>query len=140
MANDISAVLPLQVGQKLIIPAAAHSEAAAGKLIRYLVHGNDTVASIADEYDVSVTELRKWNGLRSNHVSKGVRLKIYPGGMAPVPQSASRERSPPFAAAVPHAVSTRSPGLHSRPRPLAPHSKAAAPLSSTPPPSHTPPA
>jgi membrane-bound lytic murein transglycosylase D len=113
-ANDLPAGGSLQEGQKLIIPAAAHSEAAAGKLIRYRVHGNDTVASIADEFDVSVAELRKWNGLRSNHVSKGVRLKIYPGGMAPSPQAASRERSTTVSAAVPRAVSSRSPVMQAR--------------------------
>jgi len=123
-ANDISAGGTLQEGQKLIIPAAAHSEAAAGKLIRYRVHGNDTVASIADEFDVSVTELRKWNGLRSNHVSKGVRLKIYPGGMAPVPQSASRERSTTVSAAAPHAVSSRSPVMQARTSTVVHHVKA----------------
>src|SRR6266852_3673167 len=123
-ANDISAGGTLQEGQKLIIPAAAHSEAAAGKLIRYRVHGNDTMASIADEFDVSVMELRKWNGLRSNHVSKGVRLKIYPGGMAPVPQSASRERSTTVSAAAPHAVSSRSPVMQARTSTVVHHVKA----------------
>jgi membrane-bound lytic murein transglycosylase D len=123
-ANDISAGGTLQEGQKLIIPAAAHSEAAAGKLIRYRVHGNDTAASIADEFDVSVAELRKWNGLRSNHVSKGVRLKIYPGGMAPVPQSASRERSTTVSTAAPRAVSSRSPVMQARTGTVVHHVKA----------------
>jgi membrane-bound lytic murein transglycosylase D len=122
-ANDLSAAGTLQEGQKLIIPAAAHSEAAAGKLIRYRVHGNDTVASIADEFDVSIAELRKWNGLRSNHVSKGVRLKIYPGGMAPVPQSASRERSSTVSAAA-RGVSSRSPVMEARTNTVVHHVKA----------------
>ena len=125
-ANDLSVGGTLQEGQKLIIPAAAHSDAAAGKLIRYRVHGNDTVASIADEFDVSVTELRKWNGLRSNHVSKGVRLKIYPGGMAPAPapQSASREKSRTVAAAAPRPVSSRSPVMEARTNAVVHHVKA----------------
>jgi membrane-bound lytic murein transglycosylase D len=93
-ANDLPAGAPLEEGQKLIIPAAPHSEAAAGKLIRYRVRRSDTVASIADEFDVSISELRKWNGLRANHVARGVRLKIYPGGMTPSPQSKPRETSP----------------------------------------------
>jgi membrane-bound lytic murein transglycosylase D len=93
-ANNLPVSTPLEEGQKLIIPAAAHSEAAAGKLIRYRVRSTDTVASIADEFDVSVAELRKWNGLRSNHVARGARLKIYPGGMTPSPQAKPRETSP----------------------------------------------
>jgi membrane-bound lytic murein transglycosylase D len=123
-ANDLPAGGNLEEGQKLIIPAAAHSEAAAGKLIRYRVHGNDTVASIADEFDVSVAELRKWNGLRSNHVSKGVRLKIYPGGMAPAPQATSHDRPTTVAAAVPRAVSSRSPVMEARPNAVRHHVKA----------------
>jgi membrane-bound lytic murein transglycosylase D len=90
--NDLPAGAPLQEGQKLIIPAT-HAEAAAGRLIRYRVRRNDTAASIADEFDVSVADLRKWNGLRSNHVSRGVRLKIYPGGLAPASQAKSPETS-----------------------------------------------
>jgi len=123
-ANDLQAGAPLQEGEKLIIPAAAHSDAAAGKLVRYRVHGNDTVASIADEFDVSVAELRKWNGLRSNHVAKGVRLKIYPGGMTPSPQAKPRETSRAFAAAAPRADSSGSPVMEARTNAILHHVKA----------------
>jgi membrane-bound lytic murein transglycosylase D len=123
-ANDLPVGTPLEEGQKLIIPAAAHSEAAAGKLIRYRVRRSDTVASIADEFDVSVAELRKWNGLRSNHVSKGVRLKIYPGGMNPSPQAAPRGTSTMAVAAAPHAVSSASPVIEARTSAVVHHVKA----------------
>jgi len=56
-ANDLAVGAPLEGGRKLIIPAAAHSEALTGKVIRYRVRRTDTVASIADEFDVSVAEL-----------------------------------------------------------------------------------
>jgi len=107
-ANDLSLGSPLEEGRKLIIPVAAHSEAVAGKVIRYRVRRTDTVASIADEFDVSVAELRKWNGLRSNHVSRGVRLKIYPGGMTPSAQAKPRETSPA-------ALVARQTGSHASP-------------------------
>jgi membrane-bound lytic murein transglycosylase D len=97
-ANGLPAGSPLEEGQKLIIPAT-HSEATVGRLIRYRVRRNDTAASIADEFDVSVAELRKWNGLRSNHIARGVRLKIYPGGMTPSPQTKPPETSPTTIAA-----------------------------------------
>jgi len=122
-ANDLQAGAPLQEGEKLIIPAAAHSDAAAGKLVRYRVHGNDTVASIADEFDVSVAELRKWNGLRSNHVSRGVRLKIYPGGMTPSPQAKPREASP-AAVVAREAGSNASPVMEARTNTVVHHVKA----------------
>jgi membrane-bound lytic murein transglycosylase D len=122
-ANDLQAGAPLEEGEKLIIPAT-HSEAAAGKLVRYRVHGNDTVASIADEFDVSAAELRKWNGLRSNHVAKGVRLRIYPGGMSPSPQAKPRETSPTVAAAAPRADPSGSPVMEARTNAILHHVKA----------------
>ena len=89
-ANDLSTSAPLEVGEKLIIPAAARSEAATGKVIRYRVRRTDTIATIADEFDVTPAELRKWNHLRSDHVARGMALRIYPGGMTP-PQAKQKE-------------------------------------------------
>jgi membrane-bound lytic murein transglycosylase D len=96
-ANDLPAGTPLEEGQKLIIPAAAHADAPVGKLIRYRVRRTDTVRSIADEFDVSSTELRAWNRMKSDRVARGMLLKIYPGGMTQPPaqeQAKSREKSP----------------------------------------------
>ena len=93
-ANDLRVGAPLEEGQKLIIPAAEHAEAATGKLIRYHVRRTDTVASIADEFDVSAAELRKWNRLKSDRVVRGTWLRVYPGGMTPAPQATPRETSP----------------------------------------------
>jgi membrane-bound lytic murein transglycosylase D len=122
-ANDLAVGVPLEEGRKLIIPSAAHSEAVTGKVIRYRVRRTDTVASIADEFDVSVSELRRWNGLRSNHVSRGVRLKIYPGGMTPSPQSKPRETSP-AAIVARQAGSTASPVMEARTSAVVHHVKA----------------
>lgn len=91
-ANNLQADASLEAGQKLIIPAAA-PEAAAGKLVRYRVHHPTTVASVADEFDVTSAELRKWNHLRSDHVGRGMLLRIYPGEMTPIP--AKVQAAPP---------------------------------------------
>src|SRR6202171_517999 len=123
-ANDFPAGAPLEEGQRLIIPAAEHSESAAGKLIRYRVRRSDTIASLADEFDVSVAELRKWNGLRSNHVTRGVRLRIYPGGMTPAPDAKRKEKSATVAAAAPRAVSGSSPVMEARTSAIVHHVKA----------------
>jgi membrane-bound lytic murein transglycosylase D len=90
-ANSLSGSTTLEPGQKLIIPAAARAEAATGKLIRYRVRRNDTATSIADEFDVTTAELRTWNHLRSDHLVRGMSLRIYPGGMGSAPQGHSRE-------------------------------------------------
>jgi membrane-bound lytic murein transglycosylase D len=84
-ANDLAVGANLEEGQKLIIPAAARTEASSGKLIRYRVRRTDTIATIADEFDVTAAELRKWNHLKADHVVRGTSLRIYPGGMTPAP-------------------------------------------------------
>ncbi|MGH9680916.1 MAG: LysM peptidoglycan-binding domain-containing protein, partial [Candidatus Acidiferrales bacterium] len=86
-ANNLSADATLEEGQKLIIPASPRGEAAMGKVIRYRVRRRDTAATIADEFDVTTAELRTWNHLRSNHVRRGMSLRIFPGGMTPEPQA-----------------------------------------------------
>jgi LysM repeat protein len=100
-ANELAAGAPLEEGQKLIIPAAARAEASTGKLIRYRVRRTDTIATIADEFDVTPAELRKWNHLRAG-VARGMSLRIYPGGMTPAPaqQQAKVAKGPEPAAGV----------------------------------------
>ncbi len=90
-ANELATGASLEEGQKLIIPAASRSEASTGKLIRYRVRRTDTIATIADEFDVTTAELRKWNHLRADHVVRGTSLRIYPGGMTPAPAAAPRQ-------------------------------------------------
>ena len=79
--NSLEEQGTLEVGEKLIIPAAARPQPLLGKLVRYRVRRGDTLESVAGQFDVSVAELKKWNGLRGNKVSRGVTLKVYPGGM-----------------------------------------------------------
>jgi membrane-bound lytic murein transglycosylase D len=42
----------------------------------YTVRKGDNLNAIADKYDVTIADLKKWNGLRSNALSYGKRLKI----------------------------------------------------------------
>ncbi len=99
-ANDLAAGAALEEGQKLIIPAASRPETSTGKLIRYRVRRTDTIATIADEFDVTAAELRKWNHLRADHVVRGTSLRIYPGGMTPAPPQQARTASQAPSAAV----------------------------------------
>jgi len=93
-ANDLDLQARLEPGDKLIIPAAARPQPALGKLVRYRVRRGDTLESIADEFDCTAAELKKWNALRGNRVARGMRLKVYPGGRtaasAAKPHAASR--------------------------------------------------
>ena len=47
--------------------------------VRYRVQRGDTLPGIADRFDVTVDQLRRWNHIRGSHVSRGVRLRIYAG-------------------------------------------------------------
>jgi membrane-bound lytic murein transglycosylase D len=101
-ANDLAVGTQLEEGQKLIIPAAARTETSTGKLIRYRVRRTDTISTIADEFDVTTAELRKWNHIKYDHVVRGTSLRIYPGGMTPGPaqQHEASNRSKPTATAA----------------------------------------
>jgi membrane-bound lytic murein transglycosylase D len=98
-ANGLELGTSLQAGDKLVIPAAARPEPAAGKLVRYRVRRGDSLESIADEFDCTVAELKRWNGLRTSHVARGARLRIYPGGRTPPPAAKRRSKNAGAAAA-----------------------------------------
>jgi membrane-bound lytic murein transglycosylase D len=62
--------------------------------VHYTVSRGDTLESIADRFDVTVPELKKWNRIRGSSVPRGSHLRIYEGGItpdgqAPRPKSAS---------------------------------------------------
>ena len=46
--------------------------------IRYRVRSGDYLGKIARKYGVRVSQIKKWNGLRSNNLKIGKRLTIYP--------------------------------------------------------------
>ncbi len=46
--------------------------------IRYRVRSGDYLGRIAERYGVGISEIKRWNGLRSNHIRIGQRLTIYP--------------------------------------------------------------
>lgn len=75
-ANHLEAHAQVPAGFWLNIPTAPPPV----QVVRYRVQRGDTLDSIADRFDVSVTELKRWNHLSVNHVSRGVRLRIYAGG------------------------------------------------------------
>ena len=81
-ANDLERGAQLDLGEKLIIPATKPTEETKSKLVRYRVRRGDTLGGIADQFSVTTEQVRKWNGLKSNKVSRGMILRIYTvGGM-----------------------------------------------------------
>lgn len=51
--------------------------------IRYRVKSGDYLGKIAERYGVGVSQIKNWNGLRSNNLRVGQRLSIYPRKSVP---------------------------------------------------------
>jgi membrane-bound lytic murein transglycosylase D len=77
-ANNLSGD-NIKAGAKLIIPVAPRAQAVAYSYhpTRYRVRRGDTVASVADDFEVPLEKLRKWNHLRGNVLKPGRTLLIY---------------------------------------------------------------
>ena len=61
--------------------------------IRYKVVSGDFLGKIANKYGVSVSSIKRWNGLKSNRLKIGQRLTIYP--RKHVSSSSSKKKSKP---------------------------------------------
>jgi membrane-bound lytic murein transglycosylase D len=79
-ANNLERNVPLDAGKKLIIPAAQPQVEAKRRLVSYRVRKGDTFLGIADRFSVEADDLRKWNRLKTNHVGRGMVLRIYTMG------------------------------------------------------------
>jgi len=96
-ANGLDRAESLTPGEKLIIPATRPPEEAKSRLVRYRVRKGDTVGGIADQFSVTSDQIRKWNGLKSAKVSRGMVLRIYTVGGAPETRtvhSSTRSKKP----------------------------------------------
>jgi membrane-bound lytic murein transglycosylase D len=82
-ANDLERGEGLTAGEKLIIPATRPLEETKSRLVRYRVRKGDTLGGIADQFSVTSEQVRKWNGLKSGKVSRGMVLRIYTVGGPP---------------------------------------------------------
>src|SRR5438046_4235842 len=76
-ANSLQARAALDPGEKLIIPAASPQAEAKRHLVSYRVRKGDTFLGIADRFSVDSDDLKKWNRLKANRVSRGMVLRIY---------------------------------------------------------------
>jgi LysM repeat protein len=90
LANDISTACILSIGQKLKIPqptptaspmptntlSAGDATESACTKIDYKVAANDTLSSIAANYNVTIAALKSYNGLTNDNVYESQPLKI----------------------------------------------------------------
>ena len=84
-ANRLAADASLERGAHLVVPVAAGNdaslvrvrEAVLRQLIHYRVRPGDTVDLIADRYDVTAYQIRRWNGLKTSKLVPGRTLRLY---------------------------------------------------------------
>lgn len=91
--NVIDANDPPAVGTELIVPTAPPR----ARLVHYRVRRGDTLEGIASRFDVSVSELQRWNHLRTERTPRGRLLHIYENSYpsaAPVRAAVSRRTRP----------------------------------------------
>lgn len=78
--NNMSPKDPLKIGQKLVIWTSDGQSNlnAIMRTVRYKVRSGDSLARIADKFNVSVTQLVKWNALeKQKYIQPGQMLKLY---------------------------------------------------------------
>ena len=83
--NDESA---LEQGTHLVVPLAPGKESSLARVreggpryaVRYRVRAGDTLEFIADRYDVTPYQIRRWNNLKTSKLTPGKPLRIYAAG------------------------------------------------------------
>ena len=83
--NKLAKAKYIKPGQILQIPADGYDlhrklsqkKSSGSKQIYYTVRSGDTLSEIAMAYRTSVSKIKKWNGLRSDRIYKGQKLKIW---------------------------------------------------------------
>jgi membrane-bound lytic murein transglycosylase D len=85
-ANHLEAHASLPAGFLLNVPTAPPVV----KLVHYRVQKGDTLEGIAERFDVTVADIRRWNHISGAKAPRGARLRIYAGGE---PAAASHGKS-----------------------------------------------
>ena len=83
--NDESA---LEQGTHLVVPLAPGKESSLARgreggpryAVSYRVRAGDTLEFIADRYDVTPYQIRRWNNLKTSKLTPGKPLRIYVAG------------------------------------------------------------
>lgn len=72
--NGITAQDPMGVGDELVVPL--QSVSAAARPQRYTVRRGDTMLTVADRFNISVEELRRWNSLSGSALRPGRAIYV----------------------------------------------------------------
>ena len=96
-ANHLEARASLPAGFLLTVPTSP----AVVRVVHYRVKKGDTLEGIADRFDVTVAELKRWNHIAGDHAPRGAQLRIYAGGSDLAQAPSSHSASKPTTAADP---------------------------------------
>ena len=72
--NGITAQDPMGVGDELVVPV--QSVASASNPVRYTMRRGDTLVTVADRFNVSINDLRRWNSLSASSLRPGRSLYV----------------------------------------------------------------
>jgi membrane-bound lytic murein transglycosylase D len=90
--NGITPQDPMSIDDELVVPVASVSGIASPQ--RYTVRAGDTLVTVADRFNVSIEELRKWNALSTSSVKPGRVLYVAePVRLAPSVRARARVAS-----------------------------------------------
>jgi len=135
LANQLQLNTPLTHSVKLVLPLAPGGDSSLARVRQqetrraqhYRVQRGDTVELVADRFDVTPYQVRRWNGLRSSQLVAGRTLIVYTAAASRADshtsranpgRSAGRQTKRPLmgaavakkaSAASPKAISARSP-------------------------------
>jgi membrane-bound lytic murein transglycosylase D len=138
--NRLSTNSSLAQGTHLVVPMAPGKESSLARvreavprrLIHYRVRPGDTVELIADHYEVTPYQIRRWNGMKSSKLTPGRILRLYVEAESTSPSkpsSAQRQAQPAHPSAAKSATSAktsstkRTPAAAGSAKPAAPAKK-----------------
>jgi len=111
-ANSLTADASINPGDELVVPVA--SSVAIPHPLHYTTRPGDTLVTVADRFNVSVEDLRRWNHLSSSTIKPQRSLFVSPPvHLAPVAHV--RAKKSHVASSAPEPSSTRATGAHATP-------------------------
>jgi membrane-bound lytic murein transglycosylase D len=103
VANHLDAHATVPSGFLLNVPTVP----AATRVVHYRVQRGDTLEGIADRFDVTVTDLKRWNHIAGNHAPRGARLRVLTGSESAQISAAASSRTSQGNRASARTVSTQ---------------------------------
>jgi membrane-bound lytic murein transglycosylase D len=98
--NNLDDEAALEQGTHLVVPMSPGTESSLARVreggaryaVQYRVRTGDTLEFIADRYDVTPYQIRRWNNMKTSQLTAGASLRIYVEGRRPSSRSRSAGR------------------------------------------------